>query len=164
MLKKNNMAESIVYVNTDFYSYNKEIIQSLKDLNMDVLYFNYKPCHNSLSKFLFKTSKIFKRITVSKVVRKIVKQTKGKNINVYLMINPVTFSKNDVVKIFRNHATSNKILYLWDSITTYPSMLKIVSEFTKCCSFDPIDCKKYGFKYRPTFYDFNEKQKLIIMN
>jgi hypothetical protein len=143
--------KTIVYINTDFYSYNKEIIHSLNDLGYQVLFFDYKPCCKSFSKFLFRFDGLFRKRVIRKLVRKIHEATEGKEIESYLFINPTTFTAEDVKQIFAGHEKARKILYLWDSTRTYPCVLDIVSLFDQVFSFDPQDCRKYGYQYRATF-------------
>lgn len=49
------------------------------------------------------------------------------------------------------HPQAEQILYFWDSIAYNKNALKIYHQFDRVLSFDPDDCKTYGFDYRPLF-------------
>ncbi len=143
--------KNAVLINIPFYTYNDEIIASLKRKGYNVFHFSYKPENSSISKFRFKYSKAYQKRFIKRHVEFIQKQLKDIDVDVFIFINPTTFTSDDVNAIFKNHEKAKKILYLWDAVTTYPQVKNIFSCFDKIYSFDIVDCKEYGFKYRPTF-------------
>ncbi len=56
------------------------------------------------------------------------------------------------------------IMYQWDSVRNNPNALDIAGYFEKVLTFDLVDAKEYGWKYRPLFYlgtgnkKYNERQ------
>ena len=64
------------------------------------------------------------------------------------MITPKT------IKLLRKKFTKSKIiLYLYDSIKNLKGILGRVELYDRVISFDPLDCKNYGFDFRPLFCD-----------
>lgn len=143
--------KTAVLINIPFYTYNDEIIVSLKEKGYDVIHFSYKPTVTSFQKFRFKYSKSYQKKTIKKLVNDISEKLKDIDVNVFIFINPTTFKESDVKKIFKNHEKAKKVLYLWDAIATYPIVKEIFGCFDKIYSFDLIDSKENGFEYRPTF-------------
>lgn len=45
------------------------------------------------------------------------------------------------------------IQYLWDDVSLDPRSLDTVKYYDKILSFNPADCKQYGFVFRPFFYN-----------
>lgn len=143
--------KNIVYINIDFYTYNKQIIDELSKHDYHVYFYNYKPCRTSWQKFRFKKSASFRRKMIARLVDKIVKETKDLVIDQYLVINPTTFEESQFDTIFKGHENAKKILYLWDAIETYPITKTYLKHFDKVYSFDPKDCDENNLGYRPTF-------------
>lgn len=50
--------------------------------------------------------------------------------------------------------TSNMVAYYWDTMEFFPRKQQIIKYFTRILSFDPPDCKQYGFEFIPNFYFF----------
>ena len=51
------------------------------------------------------------------------------------------------------YANSKFVLYIWDDINLDKKELDIIGYFDKICSYNPMDCKEYGFTFRPMFFD-----------
>lgn len=143
--------KTAVLVNIPFYTYNDEIIASLKSKGYDVIHFSYKPAITSFQKFRFKYSKHYRNKAIKRLVSEMVEKLHDLNIDIFIFINPTTFVEDDLKLIFEGHENSKKVLYLWDAVKTYPIVKEIFNCFDKIYSFDLVDCKEYGFIYRPTF-------------
>lgn len=143
--------KTAVLVNIPFYTYNDEIIASLKSKGYEVIHFSYKPTVTSMQKFRFKYSKHYRTKAIRKLVSEMSNKLKDKKVDIFIFINPTTLVEKDLKQIFAGHEDSKKILYLWDAVKTYPIVKQIFSCFDKIYSFDLVDCKDYGFIYRPTF-------------
>lgn len=50
------------------------------------------------------------------------------------------------------HSEARKILYLWDDVARLQNFSEIYKYFDHIYSFDPNDCKEYGFEFLPLFY------------
>ena len=140
-----------VLINIDFYDYNNDVIASLEKKGYEVMHFSYKPTVSSIQKFRFKFSKRYQRKLIKKTVDSICEKIANEQIDLFLFINPTTFYEEDVKRIFANQEKAKKILYLWDAVGTYPIVKTIFDLFDDIYSFDIVDCKTFGFKYRPTF-------------
>lgn len=67
------------------------------------------------------------------------------------------FSKEFIQELKQRNKKIKCILYLWDKFE-YTTLKNSADEFDYIFSFDPEDCKKYGFIFRPIFY-INECEK-----
>lgn len=56
-------------------------------------------------------------------------------------------------KLRNKYVKAIYILYIWDEISLDPRELDVVHYFDKVMSFSKRDCDKYGFTFRPMFYD-----------
>jgi hypothetical protein len=46
------------------------------------------------------------------------------------------------------------IAYYWDTVKLFPRSQEIIHFFDRVLSFDPKDCKKFGFEFKPNFYSY----------
>jgi hypothetical protein len=58
--------------------------------------------------------------------------------------------------------TKNMVAYYWDTMEFFPRKQAIIKYFDRIFSFEPSDCKKYGFEFIPNFYFFEASSAEII--
>lgn len=69
-----------------------------------------------------------------------------------LFISVNQFHSKEFISLLKKE--NNKIvtvLFLWDKLET-TELKKTISEYDFVFSFDPVDCEKYGFIFRPSFF------------
>jgi hypothetical protein len=69
-----------------------------------------------------------------------------------LVIRPDLLSDHQL-QILRER-TDCLIAYYWDTVKLFPRNQHIVHFFDRILSFDPGDCKKFGFEFRSNFYSY----------
>jgi len=74
----------------------------------------------------------------------------GSDYDIIVIIRPDLVT-NKILKLLRKK-TNHFVAYYWDTAKFYPRKLKIRKYFDKIFSFDPKDCKKYGFNFLSNFY------------
>lgn len=78
----------------------------------------------------------------------------------FLVVAGREFSPEFIQELKNKNKNIKCILYLWDKFE-YTTLKNSAEEFDYIFSFDPEDCKKYGFIFRPIFY-INECEENII--
>lgn len=74
-----------------------------------------------------------------------------------LFVSPETINLDSLKKLRNTFPNSKFILYMYDSIENKNAKY-IYSYFDKCLSFDSNDCKRYGFIFRPLFFNSSYKE------
>lgn len=81
------------------------------------------------------------------------------DIDIVFVIKGESISERMMQNICQRYPKSKKILYQWDSTSINPQSLTIQRYFDAVASFDPVDAKRFGWKYRPLFFE-KPKEKI----
>lgn len=69
-----------------------------------------------------------------------------------LVIKGEGLSKRVAFKIHETFPQASMGLYLWDSVENSKGVFNILPAFNSVATFDPVDAKKFSWKYRPLFW------------
>lgn len=138
--------KTICILGSNFYGYEKEIINELKKENK-VIFINYR-----LNIYEFILSKILGKKIKTILINKKLEKIPLIKLDILLVIGGQELYKENIDYLNKKYLTAKKILYLWDNIERVKNFKEIRNMFDKIFSFDMYDCKKYLLKYRPTFY------------
>jgi hypothetical protein len=76
-----------------------------------------------------------------------------------LIIRPDLLNDNHLQML--RERTNCFIAYYWDTVDLIPRKQNIIHYFDRILSFDPEDCKKYGFDFQPNFYCYENSPEEI---
>jgi len=82
------------------------------------------------------------------------------HIDYVLVIKGSTLTINEMDYLKSKYKYAKFIMYQWDSVSNYPYAVNVSSWCDFCLTFDPIDAKKYNWKYRPLFFDMQVCHKV----
>ena len=80
-----------------------------------------------------------------------------------LFISPESITRDIVCNLKSEFTKAEFILYMWDSIEN-KNARDVYDMFDKYISFDPHDCKKYGFAFRPLFFSWAYNTEPAVKN
>lgn len=101
---------------------------------------------------------------IKKYSRFLLNKYKGIEFDYFFVVAGREFSKEFIQELKQRNKKIKCILYLWDKFE-YTTLRNSADEFDYVFSFDPEDCEKYGFIFRPSFYlDLIEKKKKEYSN
>lgn len=147
------MNGKILLISSDFFDSTKIILSEFKRRNLDFKYYDVRPAFSSFDKFLFQKSPVFHRRRMAEYVSKIIAENKSIPYSVLLLVNPFTFSEEEIGKLTRAFPQAHRILYLWDALDNYPNQKSFFSYFDEVYSFQKSDAEKYHLLYQPTYFD-----------
>ncbi len=70
-----------------------------------------------------------------------------------LIIKGSTLTSIEIDYLKSKYKNAQFIMYQWDSVSNYSHAVDVASWCNKCLTFDPVDAEKYGWVYRPLFYN-----------
>lgn len=70
------------------------------------------------------------------------------------------FVYNNHLQLLRDK-TKYFVAFYWDSVRAFPRKLDILHYFDRVFSYEPDDCRKYGFEFLPNFHDFEPADATI---
>lgn len=74
------------------------------------------------------------------------------NIEVVLVIRGETITEEIIGQLKSRYRNAKYIMYQWDSTNNNSNAVMVAKYFDDVLTFDPVDAKKYKWKYRPLFY------------
>lgn len=138
-----------------FFDYEKTIINNMKKLGIETVFFPDKVRLTSFELILTKLFPFLKKRKISKYVSSII--SKVNDVDYVFFIQGIDFHESALSALKKKFSEACFIYYAWDSTRTFPSIISISRFFDRVFSFDPDDCQVYGWKFIPLFYgdEFN---------
>lgn len=166
ILKNKNILFSV----DNIFGYKESVEKELKEIFNVVEYIERDIPDKNERTLFFKVLREFskKNKTLEKYYKRYVKKYFKLLLNNYrkiefdyfFVIAGREFSKEFIQELKKRNPKIKCILFLWDKFE-YTTLRNSADEFDYIFSFDPEDCKKYGFIFRPSFFISDcEKNKI----
>ena len=149
-----------------FFSYEKAIVEKLKSMDAEVIFFDERPLNSTFGKSILRISKKLSQGMIYKYYRNIQKEINNRSFDQILFFQAEGTPKWFLEYINRKYENSRKILYLWDSVSDKPDCLLYKDFYDAVYTFDPEDSKQFDLKFRPLFYtdDYLKKPEKATSN
>lgn len=144
--------KKILLMAPSYFDYELDIVQKLESMGAFVKYFDERPFSSSLDKFILRVNPRLFEKKIDEFYRRTIASISAHDFDFVLWIKAAVVSR-DTLKFIRKLMPQAKfIMYQWDSVRNNSNTLNVYDLFDKVLSFDPEDCDKYGFDFRPLFY------------
>jgi len=151
------LGKRILFVSPEFFGIDKSIMRVLEDRGAEVQWFDERAVKSSFFRALNSVGPQLFHFQSNNYYKKKCAEIQG-DIDIVLVIKGDMISR-ETIKLMRSRFQNAEIvLYLYDSVKNIKGILNKVGLYDEVLSFDPKDCKEYGFKFRPLFCDFEKKQ------
>lgn len=147
------MKKRLLFVSVNFFSYTALGVQELEKHGYAVTFYDCRPPLTPLAKWRMKHHPRYAKRVMDRYAEKIIAENQGVAFDLVIFNSTVFFTREQIARILKAFPSSEKRLWLWDSISTYPQMESYLSLFDRQFSFDPADCEKYRLEYLPDYYD-----------
>jgi hypothetical protein len=142
--------------------YCQRVAEGFRSLDFVVDSYDDRPGSSVFIKSLVKANRKFASGITRRYLKKIFEKTKGKKIDIVLIIDGLSFTKKHISLLKKQYPNATFIYYLWDSIRNYPYSLKLAECFQKKGTFDIEESKKFpGFHFLPLFFSSEFEQTQI---
>lgn len=141
----------ILFIGIGFYDYDQAIKTKLEELGGIVSYI----CSVQYTIFYRVLSSVGLRKAAKKYANKKRRQliiSTPSNHDYIFIIKGEGLTQIDINLIKSQNPNAKSILYFWDDLKRIDNHAVLINNFQNIWSFDPEDCQKYGFKFRPLFY------------
>lgn len=155
--------KKILFFSPKFFNYEKEICKEIEQQGGIVHFYDERNNPNTIEKILLRKFRFLLSWKINEYYKKISLDEGNFSPDYIFFNNPEALNKKSLILLKNKFLNSKFILYMWDSIKNKRNVKKIYPLFDKCFSFDQLDCKKYGFNFRPLFYinEFNNEKTNI---
>lgn len=157
--------KKILFIGVDFYEYTTAIVSKLEEAGGTVSFFsssNTSTIHKIL--LIFRAKKLATKISDILRLRKL--RLLSESNDFVFILKGENLSQKDIDILKTRNQEAKFILYFWDDLKRIANRKILLRNFLNIWSFDPEDCEKYGFKYRPLFYrdEIKPKEKEIFLS
>lgn len=150
-MKQNIQKKNILFIGTNFYDYEKDIIKLFEVKGARVFYFSsiINTLITRLLKLLCLNELLFQYLKL-KISKKIDKMPS--DIHYIFVIKGENLQKCHFNQLRNKYPDIPRILYLWDSICLLKNVDLLFSQFDKVITFDRKDAESNNLIFRPLFY------------
>lgn len=147
----NIKGKKILVIMPYYFGYEIEIRKELEKLGAIVYSINQDFYNNNFLCRFFQVyfKRLFCRIAFQYYKRQVQRLF---NIDIVFVIKGSTLYPS-VIEMLKGKYKCKYILYQWDSVKINPYSVKLSGAFDYTYTFDPEDAKKYGWNYRPLFFN-----------
>jgi hypothetical protein len=137
----------------NFFGYDVEIKSRLEELGAKVDLYDERPSSNFFVKAAIRIKKELLLSLTEKYFDKILKSNAVKNYDYVFIVKGEVINSKIIRKYKSVFSKAKFVLYLFDSIENYKSIITCLNYFDVVMSFDRSDADKYpDIKFRPLFY------------
>ena len=156
-----NSNKKMLFISPCFFDYYKNLIDEFNSRGIKVTWFNDRPSENFITKSLIRINKRVLFRKNNRYFKKICNVCRENVFDYVLVIFGQFLNKKYVSKMKELQPNAKFIYYTWDSLKNFPVINEISGLFDVRYSFDPEDCKNYGFSFLPLYYCNNECEAQI---
>ena len=147
----NIKGKTILLIMSYYFGYEIEIRKELEKKGAIVYSINQDFYNNNFLCRFFQV--YFKRLFYNMTFQYYVFQIrKYRHIDIVFVIKGSTLYP-PIIEMLKQKYKCKYILYQWDSVKNNPYAVKLSESFDSTYTFDPEDAKKYGWNYRPLFFN-----------
>lgn len=159
----NLTGKNILFISPEFFGVDHSIMNELKRRGANVKWFDERSVKSSFGRAVNSISPMIFTTHSEKYYRRNIELIE-ESIDVVLVIKGEMISKK-CIKMFREKWPSAElILYFYDPVENIKGILDKVPLYDRVISFEPKDCQKYGFEFRPLFSDFPQHDHEKVNN
>lgn len=138
-----------------FFDYPDAIQQELEKLGYEVDFFDDRPSTKGIVKAVIRVNKNLISSYIQKYFRRVMQTVRTKQYDVVFLISgqSLCFSEKMMQELKQAQPQADFVLYQWDSVQNFPSIVNFHRFFDRKFSFDHTDCQAYpDLKFLPLFY------------
>lgn len=142
--------KNILFISPEFFGLEKNIMDVLKENGANVTWYDERSVKSSFGRainsicpkvFMPQSNKYYFRI-LEKITHPV---------DIILVIKGEMISKKTISLMRDKFPNAELLLYLWDPVKNIKGILGKTTQYDRVISFEPDDCKKFGFEFRPLF-------------
>lgn len=152
--------KNILFISPEFFGIDKSIMRDLRSKGANVLWFDERSVKSSFLRAINSVNSNFFYFQSNKYYKQKISEINA-NIDIVLVIKGEMISAKSMHLIRKKWPAAEVVLYLYDPVKNIKGILNKINLYDKVISFEPDDCKKYGFEFRPLFCDFEKEKKNV---
>ncbi|WP_022932591.1 hypothetical protein [Treponema bryantii] len=143
--------KKVLFFAPKFFNYEISIKEEMEKQGAIVHLYDERNNPSSIEKVLLRKAHFLMANRIYRYYTHVAKENNNFYPDYILFVNPEAVTKNAILYLRKIYPMAKLILYMWDSLEN-KKIKTILYLFDKKLSFDHVDCKKYGFIFRPLFF------------
>ena len=152
--------KNILFISPEFFGIDKVIMRILREKGASVEWMNERSVTGSFARAMNSVNPaIFHKQSNRYYKRKIAQYSQMFDIIFVIKGDMIT---KETISLFREkYPNAQIVLYLYDPVVYIKGITKTMHLYDRVISFEPKDCKEYGFEFRPLFCDIASEDREI---
>lgn len=143
--------KKILFFAPKFFGYENAIKDELESQGAVVHLYDERDNPSSLEKIIIRKCPFLLKNKIYSYYKRIINTEEKFSPDYVFFLSPETATKECINLLRNNFPAAKFILYMYDSLRNKNAKY-IYKYFDRCLSFDPDDCKRYNFIFRPLFF------------
>lgn len=154
--------KKILFFAPKFFGYELAIKKELEQQGAIVHLYDERGNPSSLEKIIIRKFSFFIKSKIYNYYKEIIDSEKKNSPDYVFFLSPETVTKECIDMLKLVFPAAKFILYMYDSLRNKNARY-VYKLFDRCLSFDFVDCKNFGFVFRPLFFmnSFEPKKKVL---
>lgn len=153
--------KNILFITPEFFGIEKSLIKAMEAKGNTVTWFNERAITSSFAKAINSVNPHIFDSYSNRYYSRIIERNNRKFDQIIIVRGEMVTKKT--LSAFRSkYPNAELVLYLWDPVINIKGILPRVKLYDRVISFEPKDCKKYGFEFRALFCDLDKTPEVCI--
>lgn len=150
------MSARILMLAPPFFGYRDDVVAEMRRRDIDIDLMGDRPSDGVAFKSLSKISYGLLQPLIDRYFETVLTRVRETRYDAVFALGGMSWCFDfSQTRELREKSGARTVLYLWDSVDNCQRAGEAVLAFDEVLSFDPLDCKRYGFKFLPLFYAFD---------
>ena len=147
--------QNVLFISPEFFGIEKSLISAMENYGYNVSWYDERSIRSSFARALNSVSNMFFCFQSDKYYQRIIESI-DTQVDIILIVKGDMVSKNTIDLLRKRFPNAELILYLWDPVRNIKGILPKLKYYDRIISFEPKDCKEYGFEFRALFCDIEK--------
>lgn len=154
------LAKKILFIGPIFFGYERDIEREIRRQGAEVDFLPDRPFSAPFLKAVTRFCRILVLPFADRFFSKSVEEFGRSHYDFIFVVQGECLTPKSLSSLRIKFPKAKFVLYLWDSLENKKLLIKNISEFDICYTFDPVDSFTYGINFMPLFYSHGFKSTI----
>jgi len=144
--------QSALVIAPRYFGYEQEIVEELRRQGAQVDLLPDRPYESPFLKAAIRFRPELTHPASDRFFERQVRALAGRDYGLILVIQGESVTARTLRRLRAAFPRARMVFYTWDSLENKPFARANLDQFDHCLTFDPLDAKRYGMRFRPLFF------------
>lgn len=136
----------------EYFGYGEQIVDAMRLEGYEVDNYDERPSNGFVGKALVRLGIGLYRPFQLRRIKRIIEEHPGKQYDYVFVIKGEAINEEVIALLRQAYPKARFILYLWDAVSNFRNGKRMIGQYDRVLTFDPVDAQKYQILFRPMFY------------